>query len=162
MHRMLRSTLAGVTAALALTTMACNKDTADDNMATQEAPGTVAAAPAPDAALKVTDIDLGRTMKAGNMEIDDNTDDFKPNDTVHALVKTEGGVTATTLTARFTYQDGQIVDEKTETIAANTTGPQTTHFMLAKPSGWPTGDYKLHILVNGTEVDSKDFKVEKE
>ncbi|HEX6631198.1 MAG TPA: hypothetical protein VF048_08915 [Gemmatimonadaceae bacterium] len=162
MQRMLRSSLAAAAAALALTTLACNKDRADENASlTPDTGGAVATAPAPNAApaaaLNVTDVTLGKGM-VGDTAVADATDDFAPGDTIHAVVRHEGPAGAT-LTARWTYQDGQVVDERTETLAA--AGAHTTHFLITKPSGWPAGDYKLHVLVNGNEVQSEDFKVEK-
>jgi hypothetical protein len=161
--RILRSSLVGAAAALSLATLACNKDRADDNVATLDTAGPVATAPAPvpapGAELNVTDIALGTTV-VGDTAVANATDDFKPADTIHAIVRHEGGAGAT-LTARWTFEDGQVVDERSETLAAATTGTHYTHFTVSKPSGWPAGDYKLHILVNGNEVDSKDFKVEK-
>lgn len=162
MQRMLRSSLAAAAAALALTTLACNKDRADENASlTPDTAGPVATAPAPNATpaatLNVTDVELGKRM-VGDTAVADDTDDFAPGDTIHAVVRHDGAAGAT-LTARWTYQDGQVVDERTETLAS--AGAHTTHFLIAKPSGWPEGDYKLHILVNGNEVQSEDFKVEK-
>ena len=52
------------------------------------------------------------------------------------------------------------MDERTETVSPTGTGPAYTHFLIAKPTAWPKGDYKLHILVNGNEVETEDFKVE--
>ena len=158
MPRILRSPLAAVVAALALATLACNKDSANDEVAiTPDTSGMVATAPAPTATLNVTDVSLGKVM-VGDTAVTDATDDFAPGDTIHAVVRHDGPAGAT-LTARWTYQDGQVVDERTETLAA--AGPHTTHFLITKPSGWPAGDYKLHVLVNGSEVQSEDFKVEK-
>ena len=160
MPRILHSSLVGAIAALTLTTLACNKDSADNDVGMLDTTGTVATAPAPTTApaaeLSVTDITLGKTM-VGDTAVTDDTDDFTPADTIHAVVRHEGTAGAT-LTARWTFEDGQVVDERSETLAAD--GTHYTHFMVTKPSGWPAGDYKLHILVNGNEVQSKDFKVE--
>ena len=62
-----------------------------------------------------------------------------------------------TLTARWTYGDGQVVDESSQTISP--TGPAMTEFHVSKASGWPKGDYKVSIMLDGHEVQSKDFKV---
>jgi hypothetical protein len=61
--------------------------------------------------------------------------------------------------ARWTFQDGQQVDERTETITPS--GEAYTEFHIAKPSGWPAGKYTLHILLNGQEVQTKDFTVQR-
>ena len=35
----------------------------------------------------------------------------------------------------------------------------TTAFMISKPSGFPAGNYKVDISLNGNPVASKDFSV---
>ena len=160
MTRILRSTLTGAIAAVALTAAACNRDAAVDDE-TRTAPGTVdqpAAAPAPGATLRVTDVALGRAMR-GDTAVVEEVGDFKPADTIHAVVKHEGAATEARLTARWTFQDGQVVDERTETISPTGTGATYTHFQISKPGGWPTGNYKLTLLLNGQEVESEDFEI---
>lgn len=147
-------------ASLLLVTTACKKDADEtamtpDTAATTTAAGTVEA---PATTLRVTEVDLGRTMK-GDSAIDDKTDDFKANDTIHALVAHEGMATDAKITARWTFEDGQVVDERTETVSPTTDAKSYTHFMISKASGWPKGKYTLHVLVNGNEVETKDFEV---
>jgi hypothetical protein len=113
--------------------------------------------PAPaEGQVRVRDVELGRAIGADG-RITDETDDFRPTDTIYASVETEGSSTGTELTARWTYQDGQVVDESTQTIAP--TGPAVTEFHIAKPSARPAGKYKLEILLNGTVVETEDFDV---
>lgn len=155
-----RMGLASAAASLLLVTTACKKDADEtamtpDTAATTAATGTVET---PATALRVTEVDLGRSMK-GDSAIDDKTDDFKPNDTIHALVTHEGMATDAKVTARWTYQDGQVVDERTETVSPTTEGKSYTHFMIQKASGWPKGKYTLHVLVNGNEVQTEEFEV---
>ena len=159
MRQHTRTTLAWMAAAaLVASAAACKKaDTANTtDTATAASTGTVDQ-PA-GTALRVTDVDLGRSM-AGDTAIADKTTDFKPNETIHAVVRHEGAATGATLAARWTFQDGQVVDEKTETVSPTGTNAAYTHFMISKPSGWPKGKYTLHVLLNGTEVQSKDFEV---
>ena len=49
---------------------------------------------------------------------------------------------------------------KEETATITPTGPATTEFHISKPDGWPVGDYKVEILVNGTSAATKSFKVQ--
>lgn len=161
MRQHIRSTLAWATAAALVATAGCKKaDTANTNAdtATATSTGTVAPPASPSAAIRVTDIDLGRSM-AGDTAIADKTTDFRPNDTIHAVVRHEGAASGATLTARWTFQDGQTVEEKSETISPTGTRTDYTHFMIRKPSGWPKGKYTLHVLLNGNEVQTKDFEV---
>ena len=106
--------------------------------------------------VKVTDIDVGRSI-AADKTIADKTDSFRPNDIFYVSVKTEGSTPSATLAARWTYQDGQVVDNSTQTISP--TGPAVTEFHLSKPSAWPEGDYKVEILLNGSSAGTRTFKV---
>jgi hypothetical protein len=49
-------------------------------------------------------------------------------------VKTDGSGPSATLTVRWTYQDGQVVDESGQNIAP-TDGATVTEFHLSKPDG---------------------------
>src|SRR3981081_65303 len=94
------------TSMLALTLAAmlsagCTKK--NDNPGATGTTGTVAG-------VRVSQIDIGRSLNA-DKAITDTTDSFKPNDTVYASIATEGTAATTTLKARWTYQDGQVVNE---------------------------------------------------
>ena len=108
------------------------------------------------AGVRVSNVDLGRSL-AADKTIASNTDSFKPNDTIYASVATEGSAPSATLKARWTFQDGQVVDESTQTIAP--TGAARTEFHISKPDGWPAGKYKLEVMVNGAPAATKDFEV---
>ncbi|HZX70841.1 MAG TPA: hypothetical protein VFE77_08475 [Rhodanobacter sp.] len=41
----------------------------------------------------------------------------------------------------------------------DTMGAQTTAFMISKPDGFPTGNYKVEISLDGKPVAGKDFSV---
>lgn len=148
-----RALAVAVVALAALT--ACGKSRNATDTAT--AAGSIEP-PAATTQLRVADVDVGRAVGA-DRQVTDKTDKFKPNETIYASVHTTGNGTGQ-LTARWTYQDGRTVDERTEAIAP-TTGEARTEFHVSKPSGWPTGKYTLHVLLNGAEVQTKDFEVEK-
>lgn len=107
--------------------------------------------------VQVEEIDLGRSLNA-DKTIKDNTDTFRPTDTIYASVKTDGSGMNTVLKARWTYEDGQPVDETTQTISPN--GEARTEFHISKPEGWPKGKYKLEVFVNGQPAATKEFRVE--
>lgn len=109
-------------------------------------------APAP---LGFRSMELGSTVDA-NHRILASGSTFAPKDSIYAAVDTSGSGSAM-LAARWTYQDGRIVHEDSKTISA--TGPQTTTFMISKPSGFAAGDYKVGISLDGKPVASKDFSV---
>lgn len=85
---------------------------------------------------------------------------FTPNDhTIYAAVSTEGQATGANLNARWTYQDGQTVNDLTQSIT--TSGPATTTFKIHNPNDWPAGKYKVAISLDGNAVASQDFEVAK-
>ena len=106
--------------------------------------------------VRVSQIDMGRSLNA-DKKINDNTESFKPNDTIYASIATAGSAATATLKARWTYQDGQVVNESTQAIAP--AGDARTEFHISKPDGWPTGKYKLEVFLNGSSAATKDFEV---
>ena len=108
--------------------------------------------------VRVSQIDMGRSLTA-DKTISGNTDSFKPNDTIYASVATTGTATTAALKARWTYQDGQVVNESTQTIAP--TSDARTEFHISKPDGWPAGKYKLEVFLNGSSAATRDFEVER-
>lgn len=109
------------------------------------------------AAVSVTEIDLGRSLKP-DLTIDDKTDTFRPNDVIYASVETKGSGPAT-LAARWTFDDNQLVDESSRTISPTGNGPARTEFHVSKPGGWPTGKYHLTMTLNGATAGTKDFEI---
>lgn len=126
----------------------------------QQAPPPAGAPPAapPAAAVpfRVSRIDLG-TAVGPDKRITAPAVAFKPNDTIYASVVTEGTGKDIAIKARWTYEDGQLVNEATQTISP--TGPAATEFHIQKPDGWPAGRYKLEVAANGQPAGSKDFAV---
>jgi hypothetical protein len=107
---------------------------------------------------RVSQIDLGRSLNA-DKTISGNTDSFKPADTIYASIATESTAATATLKARWTYQDGQVVNESTQTIAP--TGDARTEFHISKPDGWPPGKYTLEVFLNGSSAATKDLEVKR-
>ena len=123
--------------------------------------GPAAPPPGTQSVLTVADIDVGRSV-ATDKTIADKTDTFRPGDTFYVAVKTVGSAPTATLAAQWSYQDGQRVSEGTQTIAPS--GPAVTEFHVSRPSGpgdgWPTGDYKVEIVLNGVSAGTEKFKVQ--
>lgn len=146
----------------ALTLVACNKGPENAPApATTPPPAPVATTPPPAAApaqqgVSVTSVDLGTAVGA-DQKVTSPTTSFSPKDTIYAAVATTGSATSATLGAKWTYQDGQTVNDSSQTIAP--TGPAVTTFHISKPDGWPAGNYKVEISLDGNAVSSKDFSV---
>ena len=107
-------------------------------------------------ALSLVDVELGRHIGA-DRKISDATDDFAPTDTIYASVHTSGKATGAPVMGRWMFENGTMVDQKTDTVTTN--GDAYSAFFIVKPGGLPTGKYTLHVFVNGTEVRSKDATV---
>ena len=150
-----RSGLRATTLALALLALgACGKKSNDTSAQTSGG----AIAPASNNSVQVADVTIGRGVSA-DKHVANLSDTFAARDTIYASIHTTGAAPNTNLTARWTFQDGQVVDERTETISPS--GDAYTEFHISKPSGWPAGKYTLHVLVNGQETQTKDFTVSK-
>jgi hypothetical protein len=106
--------------------------------------------------VRVSEIDLGRSINP-DRTIDDDTTSFKPTDTIYTSVETEGSAKDATLTARWSYEDGQRVDEASKTISPS--GTAHTEFQISKPSGWPEGKYKVEVMLNGQPAGTEEFEV---
>ena len=116
-----------------------------------------APAPAPAPEFNVSTIELGSRVGA-DKRVSSPATSFKPKDTIYVSVATEGsGTSPKTISAKWTYEDGQVVKEDSESIRP--AGPAATEFHIAKPGGWPAGKYKVEIAVDGTPAGSKDFEV---
>jgi hypothetical protein len=148
--------LTWLAAAAIVTVAGCSKSNYGQNAtsAGSVAGDTTAKAPAT-AAINVADVTLGKHIGA-DKKVTDATDTFAPKDQIYASVHTTG-TNSGKITARWTFQDGQVVDERSETISGK--GDDYTEFHVAKPSGWPAGKYTLHVLVDGNEAQTKDFTV---
>jgi hypothetical protein len=111
------------------------------------------ATPAP---LRVNALELGNAIGA-DKRLSAPTASFAPGDTIYAVVATEGGAPGTTLTARWTYEDGQLVNEENQAIAPG--AGALTEFHIMKPDGWPAGRYRVEIATAGQSLATRDFEV---
>jgi hypothetical protein len=149
--RTLRPILAALCMALAIHATACQKKTSETSTTSYSERSTTEAS-----AVKVTNVDLGRNI-GGDRHVTDATTTFAPNDMIYASVQTSGAAPNTTLQVKWTFQDGQVVDETSQTIAP--TGDEATEFHISKPDGWPAGKYKAEVYLNGQLVQTKEFEV---
>ena len=119
-------------------------------------PAPQAAAPKPPVAFHVTRIDLGNAIGA-DKKVAAPSVAFKPHDTIYASILSEGAAASASLGVRWTFEDGQVVSESTQTIAP--TGPAATEFHISKPDGWPAGKYKIEVSANGGAAGAQQFSV---
>ncbi len=132
--------------ALLVIAAACGRKSANDTVGTT---GT--------SAVRVTDATLGRSI-GGDKAIADKTETFAPNDTVYVSIATDGSSPSAALRAKWTFEDGQVVDESTRTIA-QTNNHERTEFHISKPDGFPAGKYKVEVFLNDQSAESKNFEI---
>jgi hypothetical protein len=107
-------------------------------------------------AVRITDVDLGLGL-APDKQVTDKTDSFRPSETIYVSVRTKGAAPSATLKARWTFQDGRVVQESSQTIVP--TGTAITEFHVSNPGGWPKGSYQVEVFLNGSSVETESFKV---
>lgn len=148
-----RNTRSAVVLAIALmATAACSKKADDTAVAVDTSLNTM---PPMTAELRVDEIEVGKGLDA-DKSVRDATNDFGVRDTIYVAVQTDGSGSGT-LTAKFTYQDGQTIEETSQSIAP--TGEAWHEFHIQKATAWPAGNYKVEVMLNGTSAGTKDFSI---
>jgi hypothetical protein len=145
---------------LALALSACGKKEEVPAPVVAPAPAPVVTAPvAPPAPAGVSfvGLTLGNSVDAsGNVAAPAAA--FAKTDTIYASVATNGAAPSAAIVARWTFGEGQLVDESSQTIAP--TGSAVTTFHIAKPDGWPAGKYNVAITIDGQPAASQGFDVQ--
>jgi hypothetical protein len=141
----------------------CKKKEEVAPVATTPPPATTPApAPTPmPASASVTSVDLGNAVGA-DMKVATPMTTFGPKDTIYASIGTSTSDPAASvpgkLAVKWTHLDSnQTINE--ESRDATLTGMGNTEFHIAKPSGWPTGKYKVEVSLDGNVVQSREFEV---
>lgn len=118
---------------------------------------TASTEPAPSTdRVTVSQVEMGRGVDA-EKRVTERVEVFAPNDVIYASVITNGVSPGATLKARWTFEDGQVVEETEQSIAP--AGPAATEFHISKPDGWPAGKYKLEVFLDGQPVQTQTFEV---
>jgi hypothetical protein len=132
--------------------VACKGKEAETAPAAPEPVPPVSAVPV----FKVTTVELGNAIGA-DKRVAAPASVFSGGDTIYAVVATEGALRPVVLAATWTFEDGQLVAESTETIES--AAPAATEFHISKPDGLPPGRYKVEIKADNATVGSKEFEV---
>lgn len=143
---------AAFTVALSVGIAGCD-DGPDPELETTPPPAAGDVAPMDE--LDVAEVRLGRAIGT-DLRIAEEVTEFTPGDSVHASVRLDGNATSATLVARWTTESDSLLYEETQTVAA--AGEQWTTFSFGTPS-LPEGDYELKILLNGEEVEAREFSI---
>ena len=171
-HLFLAALLAG-TVALA----ACNRDAGMDTTADRAATGNDMLETPPgmteaernaatdlgaDAAnVTITDVHLGTEVDDNRAVLSPQTSFSANDETIHVAITTVSASNApatATLGVRWTFQDGQLIDERS--AALEFTGTDTTDFHVENTEGWPMGSYNVEITLNGQAVETRQFTIQ--
>ena len=142
--------VASVAMALVAVSGACKKAAPPPPVVQEPAP--------PPPPLAVGMVDLGKAINA-NKQVAASMTQFGIRDTIYASVATTGVATSATISAKWTFQTGQLVDSTSQAVAP--TGPANTEFHITKKSAWPAGKYKVAIMLNGGQAMEKEFEIKK-
>jgi hypothetical protein len=107
--------------------------------------------------IRVSDIQVGKGV-GSDKKVGDQTSSFGVRDTMYVAVITDGAAKDAKLTAKWTYNDKQVVKESSQTISP-TGGTTATEFHVDKKSAWPKGKYKVEVMLNGVSAGTKDLEV---
>ena len=106
---------------------------------------------------RVSNVMIGRRVGPGN-HITDPTFQFSPQDTVYLSVGTSGTAGASTLSAAWRAQTGEVLQQSTLPIGA---AGENVAFQLSPPKGLKPGTYKVVLFLGSDSVDTKVFAVKK-
>jgi hypothetical protein len=105
--------------------------------------------------LRVGTLQLGSKLNGDNT-IATHTTRFKPDDHIYAAVLTDA--TGSSAIHVQWFYNGQRVSEEERNVSYK--GAGATAFEFKSASGFPVGDYKVEVLVDGNPAASRDFRVE--
>ena len=114
------------------------------------------AACGPNEKLRISRIQVGKALNPDN-SVAAHTTRFKPDDTIYvAILSDEPGFA--TITVRWLLYVQAI---STATRDVSYTRAAATEFHLQNSGGFPVGNYRVEILINGKLAETREFKVEK-
>lgn len=114
--------------------------------------------PPPPPAPAIAGVILAKNFDAAWNPIEPTTA-FKSSDRINAVVKTANAVPGNRVAATWWYvPTNQVV--KSDTIALQQAGANNTQFFIERQKGFPKGQYRLDVTLNGGPVSASTFTVE--
>ncbi|HZJ53144.1 MAG TPA: hypothetical protein VFD38_03315 [Myxococcaceae bacterium] len=124
-------------------------------------PVAQAPSPPPPAPFRVTGVQLGKGISPDNT-VQTALTTFGPKDTIYLSVTSEGVTPQVVLATRWTFGPKEVlVHEESKVLTPPSPKPMRTEFHISKPSGWPAGDYKVVLTVDGQQTQTQAFTVSK-
>ena len=106
--------------------------------------------------LQLANIQVGRALNQ-DRSISSITTLFKPNETIYVSVQTTAAGKGT-VSVKWKYGT-RVIDEPSKQV--NYDGPASTEFHMQNSGGFPPGDYSVDVLIDGVQVGSRTFKVDR-
>ena len=121
--------------------------------------GVADAVPAPPelGEFKLVSLLLGKSLDTDGI-VQTDVENFAPKDKIYASVLSTGAHQGLRLQAKWLAPDGSTVAETEQPLVP--IGPTATSFSIANPVGWPAGEYKLRIAINGSPMQIRKFQVQ--
>ena len=116
---------------------------------------TLASACRPSEPLRITNLQLGRSLNPDN-SVATHTTRFKPDDTVFVSILSDDPGSGL-VTVRWLL-NGQVVSEAKRDVSY--TRAAATEFHLQNSGGFPPGSYRVDVLINGQQAATREFRVE--
>jgi len=105
--------------------------------------------------LEFAGLQLGRSLNPDNT-VGNHTTTFRPKDTIYVSVLTSNPG-AGTIAVRWTFQ-GNVVGEPSKHVRFK--GAGATEFSLTNAGGFPAGNYKVEVFIDGQPAGDRAFRVE--
>ena len=106
--------------------------------------------------LELANIQIGRSLNQ-DRSISSITTLFKPNETIYVSVQTSAAGKGT-VQVRWKF-GSRVIDEPTKQVDYD--GPASTEFHMQNSGGFPPGDYSVDVLIDGVQVGTRAFKVDR-
>ncbi len=105
--------------------------------------------------LKVSTIQMGRALNS-DKSISTPVTRFKRDQTVYVAVLTEGQGSGE-IAARWTF-GGRVISEEKKSVSY--TQGAATEFHIAYAGGFPPGEYRVELLIDGKSFATRNFRIE--
>jgi len=106
--------------------------------------------------LQLANIQVGRSLNQ-DRSVASITTLFKPNETVYVAVQTTAAGKGT-ISVKWKFGN-RLIDEPSKQV--NYDGPASTEFHMQNSGGFPPGDYSVDVFIDGVQVGSRTFKVDR-
>ena len=106
--------------------------------------------------LQLANIQVGRALNQ-DRSISSITTLFKPSETIYVAVQTTAAGKGT-ISVKWKYGT-RVIDEPVKQVSYD--GPASTEFHMQNSGGFPPGDYSVDVFIDGVQVGSRAFKVDK-